>query len=157
MFKQTRKQINNRKTNVQTNAQVQTNTKQLQNKCSNKRAGANKRHGPRKARSIGGLLKTFNVKRRASNSDDESEVKGGKRKKKKKGGKQSPSKENDKNKEGDKKKLPEVLKQYPGVWGGKRVCFNYNLAHGCAQKCHRGLPVCIKCHGSHPLHERKKS
>ena len=56
------------------------------------------------------------VKRRVSNSHDESEVKGGKRKKKKKkkkGGKKSPSKENDKNKEGDKKKLPEVLKQYP--------------------------------------------
>ena len=57
--------------------------------------------------------------------------------------------------------VPEALKGNTGTdEKGRRICFNYNLAHGCKLtakgtplKCPRGLHVCIRkgCHGAHSL------
>lgn len=64
-------------------------------------------------------------------------------------------------KDAKRTKLPETLKGYSGVNKSKpRICYNYNLAHGCTldtttdkgmTKCQRGVHQCIKCHGSHSL------
>ena len=40
----------------------------------------------------------------------------------------------------------------------KRVCYNYNLARSCPyaepnKECSKGMHVCIKCGGAHPLHQ----
>ena len=67
-----------------------------------------------------------------------------------------------------KTKLPEDLKGFSGVNKQKqRICYNYNLAHGCTldakkeqngfMRCQRGLHQCIRCHKSHPLHSCDKS
>ena len=70
-----------------------------------------------------------------------------------------------KTEKGDKVKrqptVPEVLRGHTGTDAkGRRICFNYNLPHGCKlptkgtpPKCSRGLHVCIKrnCHGEHPV------
>ena len=57
--------------------------------------------------------------------------------------------------------VPEVLRGHSGTDSkGRRICFNFNLPHGCKlptkgtpPKCSRGLHVCIKrnCHGEHPV------
>lgn len=57
--------------------------------------------------------------------------------------------------------LPPGLHGYSG-WNSEkqRICYNYNLPHGCqlsttkdgqVTKCSRGTHQCIKCHGPHPL------
>ena len=57
--------------------------------------------------------------------------------------------------------LPAGLHGYSG-WNKQkqRICYNFNMAHGCANKvtkdnnfdkCNRGMHQCIKCHGKHPL------
>ena len=64
-------------------------------------------------------------------------------------------------KEDKKGPVPNALKGYSGKTGkGEKICFNYNLHHGCKLKaagnpckCSRGLHVCIKCGKSHPLME----
>lgn len=58
-------------------------------------------------------------------------------------------------------KVPEVLKGFSGVnKAKKRICYNYNLAHGCQKStkkqdklnaCSRGLHQCIRCYQEHPL------
>ena len=58
-------------------------------------------------------------------------------------------------------KVPQTLKDFKGVNANKqRVCYNYNLAHGCSNKTHvkdkmtrcvKGNHQCIKCYGDHPL------
>ena len=57
--------------------------------------------------------------------------------------------------------MPSGLHQYSGVNNSRqRICYNYNLPHGChnkteqsggTTKCQRGVHRYIKCHGSHPL------
>jgi len=57
--------------------------------------------------------------------------------------------------------LPSGLHGYSG-WNKQkqRICFNFNMAHGCSNavtkdgnvdKCNRGTHQCIKCHGKHSL------
>ena len=57
--------------------------------------------------------------------------------------------------------LPTGLHGFSG-WNKQkqRICYNYNMAHGCTNKvtkennfdkCNRGMHQCIKCHGKHPL------
>ena len=57
--------------------------------------------------------------------------------------------------------LPKGLHGYSG-WNKQkqRICYNYNMAHGCSNsvtkdgnldKCNRGTHQCIKCHGKHTL------
>eukprot|EP00435_Cladocopium_sp_Y103_P006180 s2711_g2.t1 len=59
--------------------------------------------------------------------------------------------------------LPAGLHGYSG-WNKQkqRICYNYNMPHGCANnvtkennfdKCSRGMHQCIKCHGKHPLNQ----
>ena len=71
-------------------------------------------------------------------------------------------------KDGNRSKLPESLKGFSGVNKQKqRICYNYNLPHGCTleaasdghggQKCQRGLHQCIRCHKQHPLHSCDKN
>ena len=73
------------------------------------------------------------------------------------GGKNRPSK---RNRQG-KTNLPKGLHGYNG-WNKQkqRICYNYNMAHGCnnsvskegnLEKCSRGMHQCIKCHGKHSL------
>ena len=73
-----------------------------------------------------------------------------------------------KKQKGERTKLPEDLKGFSGVNKQKqRICYNYNLAHGCTldakkdqsghMKCQRGLHQCIRCHKSHPLHSCDKT
>ena len=73
------------------------------------------------------------------------------------GGKPRPSK---RNRQG-KTNLPKGLHGYNG-WNKQkqRICYNYNMAHGCnnnvtkdgnLEKCSRGMHQCIKCHGKHSL------
>ena len=73
--------------------------------------------------------------------------------------KASPKKRN-KNK-GGRSSLPAGLHGYSG-WNKQkqRICYNYNMAHGCTNKvtkennfdkCNRGIHQCIKCHGKHAL------
>ena len=59
--------------------------------------------------------------------------------------------------------VPEVLRGHSGTDAkGRRICFNFNLPHGCKlptkgtpPKCSRGLHVCVcikrNCHGEHPV------
>ena len=63
--------------------------------------------------------------------------------------------------------VPEALKGNSGTDDkGRRICFNYNMAHGCKltakgtpAKCPRGLHLCIKrgCHGAHSLVDCNKN
>ena len=57
--------------------------------------------------------------------------------------------------------LPAGLHGYSG-WNKQkqRICYNFNMAHGCTNKvtkennfdkCNRGMHQCIKCHGKHSL------
>ena len=57
--------------------------------------------------------------------------------------------------------LPAGLHGYSG-WNKQkqRICYNFNMAHGCTNKvtkennfdkCNKGMHQCIKCHGKHPL------
>ena len=57
--------------------------------------------------------------------------------------------------------LPQGLHGYSG-WNKQkqRICYNYNMAHGCSnsvskdggvEKCNRGTHQCIKCYGKHSL------
>ena len=50
----------------------------------------------------------------------------------------------------------------PNTSSGDRICYNFNLKHGCKfakvrQSCKRGRHLCIKCHGDHSLTSCKKS
>ena len=64
-------------------------------------------------------------------------------------------------------KVPQSLKGHKGVNNkGARICYNYNLQHGCshathnkdgATRCVKGVHQCIKCHGNHPLQDCDKS
>ena len=81
--------------------------------------------------------------------------------------KSAPKKKKEKKEKKERKsdpkrtKLPENLKGFSGVNKSKqRICYNYNLAHGCTletqtdkniAKCQRGVHQCIKCHGDHSL------
>lgn len=63
-------------------------------------------------------------------------------------------------------RVPEGLRGFSGVNSSKqRVCFDFNLAHGCSNptemdkkkpKCKKGFHECIQCGGMHPLHECTK-
>ena len=63
-------------------------------------------------------------------------------------------------------RVPEGLRGFTGVNSAKqRVCFDFNLAHGCSNqtemdskkpKCKKGFHECIKCSGSHALHDCTK-
>ena len=63
----------------------------------------------------------------------------------------------------DRTKMPSGLHGFkPVTAAGKRICFNYNLPHGCSQrcekdgnvdKCTRGVHQCIKCGGNHSYTE----
>lgn len=57
--------------------------------------------------------------------------------------------------------LPTPLHGYSG-WNKQkqRICYNYNMVHGCSntvskdgsvEKCNRGTHQCVKCHGKHSL------
>ena len=44
---------------------------------------------------------------------------------------------------------------------GERICYNYNLSHGCkfakaGKACKRGKHVCMKCFSDHPQHKCRK-
>ena len=69
---------------------------------------------------------------------------------------------NPKKKSGDRRaKVPEGLRGYSGInKHKKRVCYKYNMAHGCQNTtkkdgkfdaCNRGIHQCIKCHEAHSL------
>ena len=87
---------------------------------------------------------------------EESVTKTHKEKKRKKAREDKPDK-------ADKVKVPQVLKDFKGVNKDKqRICFNYNLAHGCSNpthvknkltRCVKGNHQCIKCYKMHPLTE----
>lgn len=90
------------------------------------------------------------VKRKASEDDDTPQ---------KKQPKPSPKKR-PKNRQG-RSNLPAGLHGFSG-WNKQkqRICYNFNMAHGCTNKvskennfdkCNRGMHQCIKCHGKHPL------
>ena len=55
-----------------------------------------------------------------------------------------------------KGKMPkDLVGMNPNGPGGERLCYNYNLKHGCkfakaGQSCKRGKHLCMKCHGPHP-------
>eukprot|EP00435_Cladocopium_sp_Y103_P039155 s2135_g10.t1 len=59
--------------------------------------------------------------------------------------------------------VPKNLKGYSGLNPKKmRICYNYNLPHGCSNsthskegqtRCVKGVHQCIKCYKSHPLPE----
>ena len=60
--------------------------------------------------------------------------------------------------------VPEALKGLSGTRNGVRLCFNYNLAHGCTleckdvngnQVCSRGAHLCMKCGGTHSASTRE--
>ena len=63
-------------------------------------------------------------------------------------------------------RVPDALRGFTGVNSRKqRVCFDYNLMHGCSNtteldnktpKCKKGLHECIKCGGHHALHDCPK-
>ena len=83
--------------------------------------------------------------------------------------KEKKEKKNPKSDKAGKSKLPETLKGLSGVNKKKqRICYNYNLAHGCTSdtskdehsnllKCGRGMHQCMKCHGAHSLTECPKN
>ena len=66
----------------------------------------------------------------------------------------------------DRVKVPEALKGFTGLNKHKaRVCYNYNLPHGCSnsthekdgrQRCVKGNHECIKCGGAHNLQSCNK-
>ena len=66
-------------------------------------------------------------------------------------------------KKGDRVLVPNSLKGYSGVNSKKmRICYNYNLPHGCSNsthvkegqtRCVKGVHQCTKCHKSHPLQD----
>ena len=72
-----------------------------------------------------------------------------------------------KNKQNTRVKVPAQLQNYSGVNSKKmRVCYNYNLPHGCSNQTHKkdgdvrcvkGVHQCIKCFKPHPLGECGKS
>ena len=90
-------------------------------------------------------------KKRAASEDSQSIKKHKKAKKEKKQQDDKP----------DRVKVPQNLKDFKGVNPSKqRVCYNYNLAHGCSNKTHvkdkmtrcvKGNHQCIKCYGDHAL------
>eukprot|EP00435_Cladocopium_sp_Y103_P026326 s2092_g6.t1 len=61
----------------------------------------------------------------------------------------------------DRVKVPDALKGYSGLNSDKlRVCYNYNLPHGCSNsthekdghtRCVKGCHECIKCGGRHSM------
>ena len=79
-----------------------------------------------------------------------------KKKKKKKAKKESPP-------DKIRTRVPDALRGFTGVNSKKqRVCFDFNLMHGCSNnteldnktpKCKKGLHECIKCGGHHALHD----
>ena len=62
--------------------------------------------------------------------------------------------------------VPKALSGYSGLNSKKaRICYNYNLAHGCSNsthmkdgqtRCVKGVHQCIKCFKNHPLPECAK-
>ena len=73
-----------------------------------------------------------------------------------------PSRKGKRNRQG-KTSLPKGLHGYSG-WNKQkqRICYNFNMAHGCTNsvskdgnvdKCNRGTHQCIKCHGKHSLQQ----
>ena len=66
----------------------------------------------------------------------------------------------------DRVKVPESLKGFSGVNKDKmRVCYNYNLPHGCSNsthekdghtRCVKGVHECIKCSGKHSMQTCQK-
>ena len=87
-------------------------------------------------------------------------------------GKPSPPRNNPKAGIRDKKRqnrvmVPKTLQGFSGVNPKKmRICYNYNLPHGCSNsthskegqmRCVKGVHQCIKCYKSHPLSECNKS
>ena len=73
----------------------------------------------------------------------------------------SPKGKPSKRKRQGKTSLPKGLHGFNG-WNKQkqRICYNYNMAHGCNNsvtkegnfdKCNRGMHQCIKCHGKHSL------
>ncbi len=90
-------------------------------------------------------------KKRAASEDSQSIKKHKKVKKEKKQQDDKP----------DRVKVPQNLKGFKGVNPSKqRVCYNYNLAHGCSNKTHvkdkitrcvKGNHQCTKCYGDHAL------
>ena len=76
-----------------------------------------------------------------------------------KGGTRASPKKNAKRTKVERTKVPEALKGFSGVNKDKlRVCYNYNLPHGCANsthekdghlRCVKGCHECIKCGGRH--------
>ena len=78
-----------------------------------------------------------------------------------------PKKPFNKNKGQDKRvKVPTALSGHSGTNGqGQRICYNFNLKHGCSNsthtkdgqlRCVKGNHQCIKCFKDHPVHERTK-
>ena len=63
--------------------------------------------------------------------------------------------------------VPKTLKGYTGLNQQKaRICYNYNLPHGCSNsthskdgqvRCVKGVHQCIKCFKAHPLAECSKN
>ncbi len=66
----------------------------------------------------------------------------------------------------DRVKVPDALRGFSGLNKSKmRVCYNYNLPHGCSNsthekegltRCVKGCHECIKCGGKHPVGECPK-
>ena len=66
----------------------------------------------------------------------------------------------------DRVKVPEALKGYKGTnKDNLRVCYNYNLPHGCSNsthekdghlRCVKGCHECIKCGGKHSMQSCQK-
>ena len=75
--------------------------------------------------------------------------------------KPAPKPKNKRGKGSDKVKVPEALKGFSGMnKDNMRVCYNYNLPHGCSNsthekdghvRCVKGCHECIKCGGRHTM------
>ena len=75
--------------------------------------------------------------------------------------KPAPKPKNKRGKGSDKVKVPEALKGFSGLNKDHlRVCYNYNLLHGCSNsthekdghlRCVKGCHDCIKCGGRHTM------
>ena len=66
-----------------------------------------------------------------------------------------------KGKSGKGKAPKELLGMHHNTDGGDRICFNFNMKHGCryakpGSACKRGKHVCMKCFGDHPQVKCKK-
>ena len=71
-----------------------------------------------------------------------------------------------KKKTNDRVKVPEALRGFSGLNKNKmRVCYNYNLPHGCSNsthdkdghtRCVKGCHECIKCGGKHAVGDCQK-